>query len=214
MPLSQVQQRLRAVLDQATQYLPEHSQPVCEGIWLDPDTVHAGQQTLPSHNILCPKRHIGPGIIDLVNVDTDCLKNPLLCHVMDQPIVPPFVLRVTTQEQLVNQSNDLRKRSDEQLSQAEAKGDETRSEIMRQHIFAGIGHAVEQYIKLFANTNAIENMFEAWIFGDYWKRHSRSLDEHSRNALVSGEFVWQNYQETALQDWAAPAIQYCRALEH
>jgi hypothetical protein len=214
MPLSQVQQRLRAVLDLATQHLPERSQPVCEGSWLDPDTVHAGQQSLPSHTILCPKRHIGPGIVDLVNVDSDCLKNPLLCHIMGQPIVPPFVLRVTTQEQLVNQSNDLRMRSDEQLRQAEANGDEIRSEVMRQHIFAGIGRAVEQYIKLFANTSAIENIFEAWIFGDYWKNHPRCLDEHSRNALISGEFVWQNYQETALHDWAAPAIQYCRALEH
>ena len=82
MHLSLVQQRLRAVLDLATLHLPERSQPVCEGTWLDPDTVHAGQHSLPSYTILCPKRHIGPGIADLVNVDSDCLKNPLLCHVM------------------------------------------------------------------------------------------------------------------------------------
>ena len=214
MLLSQVQQRLRAVLDLATQHLPERSQPVCEGTWPDPDTVHVGQQSLPSHTILCPKRHIGPNIADLVNVDSDCLKNPLLCHVIGQPIVPPFVLRVTTQEQLVNQSNDLRGRSEEQLRQAEANGDETRAEFMRQHIFTGIGRAVEQYVKLFANTSAIANTFEAWIFGEYWKKHPRCLDEHTRNALISGEFVWQNYQEATLHDWAAPAIQYCRALEH
>ena len=63
--------------------------------------------------------------------------------------------------------------------------DEIRSEIMRQHIFAGIGCAVEQYIKLFANTSTIENMFEAWIFWQYWKNYPRCLDEHSRNALIS-----------------------------
>jgi hypothetical protein len=214
MPLSQVQQRLRAVLELATQHLPERSEPVCEGTWLDPDTVHAGQRSLPSHTILCPKRHLGPGIADLVNIDSDCLKNPLLCHVMDQPIVPPFVVRATTQEQLVRRSNDLRTRSEEQLHQAEANGDEIRAESMRQHIFTGIGRAVEQYVKLFANTSAIENMFEAWIFGEHWKKHPRCLDEHARNVLISGEFVWQNYQEAILHDWAAPAIQYCRALEH
>jgi hypothetical protein len=169
MPLSQVQHRLRAVLDLATQHLPERSEPACEGTWLDPDTVHAGRRLLPSHTILCPKRHIGPNIADLVNVDRDCLKNPLLCHVMDQPIVPPFVVRVTTQEQLVHRSNDLRSRSEEQLHQAEANSDEIRAESMRQHIFTGIGRAVEQYVKLFANTSAIENMFEAWIFGEHWK---------------------------------------------
>ncbi len=177
-------------------------------------TVHAGKESLPIHTILCPKRHIGPGVTDLVNVDTDCLKNPLLCHVMDQPIVPPFVVRVTTQEQLVQQSNDLRARSAAQLRQAEADNDELRAESLRQHIFTGIGRAVEHYVKLFANTNAIENTFETWIFGEYWKKHPRCLDEHTRDALISGEYVWQNYQDASLHDWAAPAIQFCRALEH
>ena len=214
MPLPQVQHRLRSVLDLAVHSLPERSQPVCEGTWFDPDTVHVGQRSLPAHTILCPKRHIGPGIADLVNVDSDCLKNPLLCHVIGQPIIPPFVVRVTTQEQLVRQSNDLRARSDAQLRQAEADSDESRAESMRQHIFTGIGRAVEQYVKLFANTNAIENTFEAWIFGEHWKKHPRSLDEHTRDALISGEYVWQNYQEASLHDWAAPAIQFCRALEH
>lgn len=214
MPLEQVQQRLRTVLNLVSQHLPENSQPICEGVWLDPDTVHAGKGSLPSRTILCLKRHIGPDVADLVNVDTDCLKNPLLCHIMDQPIVPPFVVRVTTQEQLVQHSNDLRARSDEQLRQAEADNDELRAESMRQHIFTGIGRAVENYVKLFANTNAIENMFETWIFGEYWKKHSRSLDERTRNALISGEYVWQNYQDASLHDWAAPAIQFCRALEH
>jgi hypothetical protein len=214
MPLEQVQQRLRAVLDLAIQHLPERSQPVCEGVWLDPDTVHSGKGSLPTHTILCPKRHIGPGVADLVNVDIDCLKNPLLCHVMDQPIVPPFVVRVTTQEQLVQQSSGLRTRSDAQLRQAEANGDDVHAESMRQHIFSGIGRVIEQYVKLFANTNAIENTFETWIFGEYWKKHPRCLDEHTRNALISGEYVWQNYQDASLHDWAAPAIQFCRALEH
>src|SRR5438132_13225305 len=31
--------------------------------------------------------------------------------------------------------------------------------------------------------------------------------------LVSGEYVWHEYADNALDDWAAPAIQYCRALE-
>jgi hypothetical protein len=30
---------------------------------------------------------------------------------------------------------------------------------------------------------------------------------------LSGEFVWYDYQGSTLQDWAAPAVQYCRALE-
>jgi hypothetical protein len=97
---------------------------------------------------------------------------------------------------------------------AELQGDEVRAEQLRGHIFTGIGRAVEQYVKLFGNTIAIAENFERWVFGPYWKQHPRSLAEATRNSLVSGEQVWQNYQEIKLEDWAAPAIQYCRALEH
>ena len=59
----------------------------------------------------------------------------------------------------------------------------------------------------------IEENFERWIFGEYWKRHERCLAEETRRMLVSGEYVWYEYSQAQLEDWAAPAIQYCRALE-
>jgi hypothetical protein len=132
---------------------------------------------------------------------------------MGQTIVSPFVVRVTSKEQLSQQSNDLRTRNSELLQQAEHRGDDARAEQLRGHIFTGIGRAVEQYVKLFGNTKGIEENFERWVFGKYWKQHPRCLSSTARDALVSGEYVWQNYQETTLQDWAAPTIQYCRALE-
>lgn len=59
-----------------------------------------------------------------------------------------------------------------------------------------------------------EDQFESWIFGRYWKQHACSLAETTRHALISGEYVWGNSQDAELKDWAAPAIQYCRALEY
>ncbi len=211
--LTLIQNRLRSILDIATRHLPDRPLPICQGTWLDPDTVNASHSTLPAQTILCPKPHVGPGAFDLVNVNTDCLKNPRLCHVIGQPIVPPFIVRVTTQEQLTHQASELRVRSDELLRQAEQVGDEARAERIRDSIFTGIGRAVEQYVKLFGSPKAIEENFERWVFGPHWKQHRRCLSETARNALVSGEQVWQNYHETPLHDWAAPAIQYCRALE-
>lgn len=213
MPLEDVQQRLRSILDGLSQWLPERPAPTCQGIWLDRDTLNASHHLPTQHTVLCPKPHIGAGIFDIVNAETDCLKNPLLCHVIGQPIVAPFVVRVTTQEQLTQQSSALRSRSDELLYQIETQGDEDRAEHIREQIFAGVGRTVEQYVKLLGNTTAIEENFERWVFGPYWKQHPRSLSEEVRNSLISGEMVWQNYQETLLQDWAAPAIQFCRALE-
>jgi hypothetical protein len=77
--------------------------------------VNVSRASLPSLTLLCPKPHIGPDVYDLVNADIDCLKNQLLCHVMGQSIVPPFVVRVTTPEQLVQQSGALRTGSGELL---------------------------------------------------------------------------------------------------
>ncbi len=152
MPFVALQRRLRTILDLATQHLPDRPLPTCQGVWLDPDTVNASQHMLPSHTVLCPKPHIGAGVFDLVNADTDCLKNPFLCHVIGQSIVPPFVARVATQEQLMQKSSELRMRSDESLAAAETVGDEARAEQMRGQIFTGVGRAVEQYVKLFGNT--------------------------------------------------------------
>jgi hypothetical protein len=92
MPVEALQRRLHAIFDLAVEALPERPKPVCEGMYLDPNTVNSSQTTLPPNTILCPKRHIGPDVLDLVNANTDCLKNPRLCHVMGQPgIIPPFL---------------------------------------------------------------------------------------------------------------------------
>ena len=100
MPLEILQDRLSALLDLATAQLPLRPSPICLGMALDRDTINASGTSLKAQTFLCPKPHIGPGVFDVVNVETDCLKNPHLCHVINQAIVPPFVQRVSAQEQL------------------------------------------------------------------------------------------------------------------
>jgi hypothetical protein len=97
MPLETLQARLRAVLDVAVEQLPERPAPVCRGMLLESRTINASHWTAPLHTILCPKPHIGPDIVDLVHLETDCLKNPRLCHVIGQAILPPFISRVSPQ---------------------------------------------------------------------------------------------------------------------
>ncbi len=213
MPLEILQARLRDVLNYASDNLPDRPAPVCEGVWLDPDSINASHRHLPASSVLCPKRHIGESVFDLVDAQHDCLQNPHVCHVIDQKIIPPIVIRATTQDELTQQAGDLRTRNDETLRQAEQSGDEERAEQLRNHIFLGVGRAVEQYVKLRGNTTMIEEHFEQWVFGAYWKQHSRCLAEETRNILLSGEYVWHEYAQAQLEDWAAPVIQYCRALE-
>lgn len=213
MPIEDLQMRLRALLDLAVEYLPRRATPACRGVWADPDTINASHQGLPSQTIICPKPHIGTGVFDLVNAETDCLKNPQVCHAIGQSIVAPYVVRVTSYEQLAQRSSSLRSSNSARLARAEQDGDEERAERIREHIFLGVGKTIEQYVKISGNPKATEDNLR-WIFGAHWQEHTRCLDQTTRNALISGEQVWQHYQNVQLQDWAAPAIQFCRALEH
>ncbi|HVU71209.1 MAG TPA: hypothetical protein VHD63_29040, partial [Ktedonobacteraceae bacterium] len=190
LPLDLLRQRLHAALQHATSALPERPAPACYGILLDRDTVNASRDNNQPGNVLCPKPHIGPGVFDLVDDRLHCLKDPRLCHVYGQPITPPFVIRVDTLDGLDKKSGDLRARSEEKLRQAEDAGDEAGAEQLRSHIFLGVGRTVEQYVQLHGNTTSIEEHFEDWIFGDYWKKHQRSLSKETRDYLLSGDYVW------------------------
>jgi hypothetical protein len=91
LPFEVLQQRLTHILDLASQQLPQRPDPICQGSWLHPDNINDSRYAPPDRSIICPKAHIGPQHFDLVNADTDCLRNPLVCHVIGQDIVPPHV---------------------------------------------------------------------------------------------------------------------------
>jgi hypothetical protein len=226
MPVEQLQGWLRIILKRCAGVLAARPSTIaCHGAWIDADSVNVGR-ALPERRIVCPKPHIGPGVFDLVEPG-DCLKNPLVCHVIGQPIVPPVVLRSLTGSELADRASDLRQTADnalseserlaadEALSEAERQQHEERAEQLRGQIIGGVGRAVEQYVKLRGNTEAIREHFEQWVFGEHWSSHAWCLGEDVRDMLLSGEYVWQEYRQLGdqLTDWAAPAVQYCRALE-
>jgi hypothetical protein len=217
MDVETVQRCLQEVLDHAKLHLPVRPVPTCQGMWLDPDTINASAKTLTAYNIICPKPHIGENVFDLVHSEKHCLKDPRLCHVFGQPrIEPPRIVRVTTRDGLLQQSTALRTQQDQELRRLE-QGDEAaqnEAELMREHILDNVGRVIEQYAKLRGNTRAIEENFKRWIFPGHWMEGSRQLADKTRDMLVSGEYVWYEYSDSNLNDWAAPAIQYCRALEY
>lgn len=217
MTTTEVQQRLRAVLEIVITNLPERAEPACHGMCLDNDSHNASRNTggvTAEQRAVCHKPHIGPDIFDIVRIEQDCLKNPRVCHVIGQPIVPPYVMRAHDETQLHDQSARWRQNNAELLQAAIQAGDEEKAERIRSQLLNAIGHATERYVDLFGDTEDIENRFEEWVFGEYWKNKPRCLAETTRHTLISGEYVWRGYKKVNLQDWAAPAVQYCRALEH
>ena len=180
MDIDLLQIRLRAILTYVTEHLPEREPLACHGVWLDSDSINASQSTVTTYNVLCPKLHIGPDAFLLVNDREHCLKDPYRCHVIGQPIMPPDCYsRYPSLSDVQEQSNNIRTRNDDLLTQAEQIEDEEKAEQLRSQIMTGIGRTVEQFVKLRGNTKSIEAEFERWTFEDYWKRHSRHLAEET-----------------------------------
>lgn len=208
---AEVQTVLRAALDAALAHLPVRDQPVCEGVRLDPASVNVSGRAAEGNIALCPRRHIGAHIFDLVHIERDCLRNQKLCHVIGQPGVFPLrVVLVSTCSELHEESQRLRQQY-ETLLQA-ASGDEKAR--LCTHLLDTVGRLVEQYVARHGSTQAIEDTFRDWIFHRYWDQEAWALAAETRGMLVSGEYVWYEYQQSSLDDWAAPAVQYCRALEY
>ena len=82
----QAKKILSAVLDYATQYLESRPEPICEGVLLDPHSYNRTGTATNDHTALCPKRHIGPHAVDIVDTELDCLRNPKLCHIMGRSV--------------------------------------------------------------------------------------------------------------------------------
>lgn len=207
----EIQVRLRAALNHAAANLPERPQPVCEGIPLDLAGINASGHINSEYNTICPKRHIGEQVFDLVHTERHCLKDRKLCHVIGQPgIFPPRIISVSTHGELHDETRHLRERYAMLLQQA----DDDEKDQLCARLLDNVGRMVEHYVARRSSTRTIEDTFRNWIFHRYWDQEAWALAAETRRMLVSGEYVWYEYQEGTLDDWAAPAVQYCRALEY
>ncbi len=219
-PIDELHSSLATILDQVCIWLPERPPVRCIGYWQDVDTRNPdGTRPLRCPTCgevmaFCPKPHVSARRVNPVCPRCDCLKNPQLCHIIDRAegLVPPFVSRVLTKEQLTSTIETLRS----QLRRP-AEDDETdEAEHARHALFAAIGELTETYIKLSRADTAQIALTLEWALAPYWRddQHLHGLPATVRTMLVSGEYVWHDFQGSSVEDWAASAVQFVRALEH
>jgi hypothetical protein len=213
MPTEFLQERLVAMLQHSITKLPERPQPMCYGIVLDQDSSNASGKGIQEFDVLCPKPHIGPSVYDLVSRTQHCLKDPRLCHAIGQVIIPPQVKRVTSLDDFKRTIEQLREYGEELLKQAEEERDEEKVEQIRSLILQQMGEKIEQYVRMRGNTAMQEKFLHDGLFKGYWDKHGYCLELDTRNILISGEYIWDDCRDAQLNDWAALAVQYCRALE-
>jgi hypothetical protein len=213
-----LQHTLTTILDQVAAWLPARPEIACHACFPDPDTISAqGQRTTKTSHIFCPKPHISSQQIDLVNIDTDCLKNPKVCHIMGQEshklLFPPFVDRILSLDELQAEIAKLRARFKANL---DINDDSNEAEQQRNILIEAIGRLVTSYTNLHqADTKPIEDRLEM-IFGSYWNdpENPRRLSEEVRHMLISGDFVHYEFSRSGVSDWAASSVQYVRAIEY
>jgi hypothetical protein len=209
--------RLADLLDQVAAWLPERPPIVCHGCLPDRDTVTpAGRIVTTVPLIFCPKPHISPTHVDMVSPIDDCLKNPQVCHIMSlgsvAGLTPPFVERVLNQDELLTAIDQLRAHLNRTISPTDESEE---AEQARSTLVEAIGRLVDNYREIRQpDTRAIEGMLEV-IFGLHWSDSDdpRGLPEDVRNMLISGEFVYYEFEKGGVVDWAASAVQYVRAVE-
>jgi hypothetical protein len=128
-------------------------------------------------------------------------------------LLSPFVRRVLNRDELQHAIELLRKQLNERFSTTDESEE---AESARSRLIDAIGDLADNYRKLIRpDTFQIEAKLK-WIFKVYWSdstNTSRGLPEDVRNMLISGEFVWSDFQGSTVEDWAACAVQYVRAIE-
>ena len=219
---SALRQTLSALLDRAHRALRNRVPIECHGFLPDIDTINPGN-TRPARCpkcdellAFCPKPHVGADRVDRVCPRCDCLRSKRLCHIIGRGIytAPPFVKRVLTRDELLASIGTLRGWLQ---ANVEASDMSEQAEHARQTMLRTIGELTETYVKLtHVDTAQTEAGLREWIFGRYWSdgQHQRGLPQQVRNMLISGEFVWMQFQLSTIEDWAACAVQYTRALEY
>lgn len=65
------------------------------------------------------------------------------------------------------------------------------------------------------DTRHIEDKLR-FVFGPFWSdaTNKRGLPAEVQHMLVSGEYVYHEFDKIGIDDWAATAVQYTRAIEH
>jgi hypothetical protein len=216
--------RMREILDQVAAWLPEREPIACHGFLQDADTRNPGGTQPYCHPqtnevlAICRKPHISPLHADLVSPRHDCLQNPKQCHIMGQidpnTVLPPFIQRVQSQEDLLQTIAQLRELLQDKFTAQDesAEADEARSRLLN-----AIGELTEAYFKFKQPpTLDIEEKLKAYFADEYWQQSRetpRGLPKAVRHMLISGEYVRSELKGVGIQDWAACAVQYVRALE-
>ena len=201
---------LRGVLDSAHGRLREPRIPRCQGVFLDTLSLaergalvgRQGDTLAPDDLLVCPKPHIGPWRVDLVNREEHCCRDGRLCHIINQPGAAPPVRPPRTPKELLKELDRLFE-SGELDSLDEEAVDNVISRI-------------EGLTRRFAEiTGALQDLgrYEAKLGDIGLDRTLHLLGAAERESLALAIYLRDQLDEVKANDYSASIIHVARVLE-
>ncbi|MBX0330170.1 hypothetical protein K2Z83_21100 [Oscillochloris sp. ZM17-4] len=206
--LHAVQTTLTALLNVAHARLREPRIPRCQGVFLDTLSVaergallgRDGEILAP--DLVCPKPHIGPWRVDLVNRDAHCCRDGRLCHIISQPGSAPPVRPPRNARELLAELERL----------FEAGDLDTLDEEAVERVMSRIEALTRRFVEI---TGALKDLrrYEAKLGDIGLDRTLHLLGATERESLALAIYLRDQLDEVGANDYSASIIHVARVLE-
>jgi hypothetical protein len=208
---SQVHRTLAALLEDVHTRLHQPRVPRCQGIFLD--TLSAAEQaplidryghTLDHTDslLLCPKPHIGPWRVDVVNREHHCCQDARLCHIIAQPGAQKPLRPPRTVEELLTELQHTFSHTD---------GAEVTDEMVE-----AISRQVEALTRRFAEITGAYRRIEVYYHRLRDLGMERTLDllgPAERESLALSVFLVEQLDSVSASDYSAAVIHIASVVE-
>lgn len=207
---------LSRVLDSVHRALKDRVEVRCRGVFLDSLTATAHGTLVAADALLqrsgepfstdssqdlllCPKPHVAPWRVDIVNWERDCCLNPTLCHIKHQPGVRKPV-RLTKLDEITSAIRSAEREGDEDAIVESA----TRQvEIITRRYAALLQPDIERYKDWIREKLEVGGLFDT----------TPLLNDNMRETLALARFLWEQVEAIKSENFAGSALLLTGVLE-
>lgn len=211
----QTQHILRSLLDHIHQTLTDREEVRCRGVFLDSLGATAHGALAAAHNLvqrdgaaitetlddllLCPKPHVGPWRVDLVNLHHDCCTNPHLCHIVQQEEA-----RKPQRLMTLNDVTAAIHTADPVADEAEQIAVATQQVLVITRRYAQLLQPdIAHYRRWIRDHLELDDLFDT----------TPLLTDAQRETLALARFLWEQIEHIRATNFAAPTLLFTGVLE-
>ena len=212
-------EELVSLLDSIHEQLCEPPELTCQGVFLDTASLDEAKNLLLfdrggnllsdkeqlKNLLICPKPHIGPWRVDVVNREQHCCKDGAICHMVGYPDVQ-IPLRIP------QKLPELLEEMEHVLSQSKGK----RPEDLSDEYVQKTARRIEALTRKFAEFSGFKEQVSAYyslVEQLGMEKTFKLLKEERKYSLALGVFLSMKLINASAEDFSAPVMHICGVLE-